>query len=216
MTSPIALDVLARIRQTRPSTRPRPGERCDLCTEAIPDEHSHLVHLETRNLSCACRACYLLFTVPGAGRYLAVPDRYTSLEGVELTEGQWDRLQIPVRIAFFFRNSQLGHTVAFYPSPAGATESLLSLDAWEEIAASHPALGSVAPDVEAVLARGPQRDGAGQAECFIVPIDACYELVGHLRRLWKGFDGGTEAREAMESFFARVRARAKPARTSRQ
>ena len=31
----------------------------------------------------------------------------------------------------------------------------------------------------------------GGAECFIVPIDACYELVGHLRRLWRGFDGGT-------------------------
>ena len=26
-----------------------------------------------------------------------------------------------------------------------------------------------------------------------MPIDACYELVGHLRRLWRGFDGGREA-----------------------
>lgn len=27
-------------------------------------------------------------------------------------------------------------------------------------------------------------------EGYIVPIDACYELVGHLRRLWRGFGGG--------------------------
>ena len=37
---------------------------------------------------------------------------------------------------------------------------------------------------------------------------ACYELVGQLRRLWKGFDGGAEARQALEEFFAGVRARA--------
>ena len=40
-----------------------------------------------------------------------------------------------------------------------------------------------------------------------MPIDACYELVGELRRLWKGFDGGTEARDAMDAFFARLRER---------
>ncbi len=42
-----------------------------------------------------------------------------------------------------------------------------------------------------------------------MPIDACYELVGHLRRLWKGFDGGREAHDALDAFFARVRARAR-------
>ena len=40
-----------------------------------------------------------------------------------------------------------------------------------------------------------------------MPIDACYELVGELRRLWKGFDGGTEAHEAMDAFFDRLRER---------
>ena len=43
----------------------------------------------------------------------------------------------------------------------------------------------------------------------MVPIDACYELVGHLRRLWRGFDGGSEAREALEQFFADLRGRAR-------
>ena len=33
----------------------------------------------------------------------------------------------------------------------------------------------------------------------------CYELVGQLRRLWKGFDGGREAHDALDAFFADVR-----------
>jgi hypothetical protein len=49
-----------------------------------------------------------------------------------------------------------------------------------------------------------------------VPIDVCYELVGELRRLWKGFDGGTEAHAALDAFFDRVRAKAKPAQASAQ
>ena len=36
-------------------------------------------------------------------------------------------------MAFFFFNSSLGRMAAFYPSPAGATESLLPLATWEEI-----------------------------------------------------------------------------------
>lgn len=206
-----ALDVLARIRQVRATSRPRPGERCDLCAQAIPDEHGHLVHLETRNLKCACRPCYLLFTAQGTGRYVAVPDRYLRLEGLVVTDGQWDRLQIPVGVAFFFHNSELGQTVAFYPSPAGATESLLPMEAWAEVAAGHPALDTLEPDVEAALLRGPRPGHDDPTECFIVPIDACYELVGHLRLLWKGFDGGTEANRAMAGFFDRVRSRAKVA-----
>ena len=42
---------------------------------------------------------------------------------------------------------------AFYPSPAGATESLLPLTAWEEIVRENPALREMQPDVEALLVR---------------------------------------------------------------
>jgi hypothetical protein len=44
-----------------------------------------------------------------------------------------------------------------------------------------------------------------------VPIDACYELVGRLRTLWRGFDGGREAHDAMDAFFAHVAERSRPA-----
>jgi len=44
-------------------------------------------------------------------------------------------------------------------------------------------------------------------EAYLVPIDACYELVGQLRRLWRGFDGGREVRVALDEFFAGVAGR---------
>jgi hypothetical protein len=99
---------------------------------------------------------------------------------------------------------------ALYPGPAGATESLLPVDAWQDVTGGHPTLGSIEPDVEAVLVRT-EHGGESGAECFLVPIDACYELVGHLRRLWRGFDGGSEANDALDAFFDRVRGRAVPA-----
>jgi hypothetical protein len=122
---------------------------------------------------------------------------------------QWDELEIPVGLAFFFGNSVLGRTVAFYPGPAGATESELPLGAWERVLDAAPALRTMAPDVEALLVRMPDRAAGG--ECFLVPIDRCYELVGALRRVWRGFDGGQEARALVDGFFADLAARGRPA-----
>jgi Family of unknown function (DUF5947) len=209
--------VLKKIRDTQLQPKPRPGERCELCAELIPDEHSHVVDLESRALLCACRPCYLVFAPMGAGgkRYRGVPDRFVSFPDFSLTDAQWEALQIPVSVAFFFVNSELDHVAAFYPGPAGATESLLSLDSWAEIVAANPDLETLQPDVEAFLVRSAERrSSTATAECYLVPIDVCYELVGELRRLWKGFDGGTEAHAALDAFFDRIRARAVPARSS--
>jgi Family of unknown function (DUF5947) len=199
------LAVLQRIRQA--PSRALEAARCEMCAEPIAADHRHVVDLENRGLLCACTPCSLLFTRDGAGggRFRAVPDRYLVIEGFRLSAGQWDALQIPVTVAFFFRNSTLEQMAAFYPSPAGATESLLPLDAWSEIESANPVVRTLEADVEAVLIRC-DRD---TTECFIVPIDACYELVGHLRRLWRGFDGGSEAHDQMTAFFTGVRARAR-------
>jgi hypothetical protein len=188
--------------------RAAPGEACELCAEPVGDGHSHVVNLDSRQIMCTCRACWLLFTHQGAagGRYRAVPDRYLRDPAFRLTDGSWDALQIPVRVAFFFTNSDLGRVVAFYPSPAGATESLLPLEAWAEVVAANPAMTDIAPDVEALLVR---RAGDG-FDCFLVPIDACYELVGLVRMHWKGFDGGQEAWAAIDGFFDAVRERSRP------
>jgi hypothetical protein len=208
------LAALRRVTRTRPA--PVVEERCDLCAAPVGPAHSHLVDLDSRALRCACRACYLLFTDEHADlRYRAVPDRYLSFAGVSLDGPAWDELEIPVGLAFLFHNSVLDRMVAFYPGPAGATESELPLAAWQRIVADSPELAVLRPDVEALLVRradGPAgSSAAGTASCHLVPIDACYELVGRLRTLWRGFDGGTQARDAMDAFFGQVRARSHPA-----
>jgi hypothetical protein len=171
-----------------------------MCGELISEEHSHVVSVESRNLLCVCRPCYLLFLPGGAagGRYRAVPDRYLFDPSFRVTSAQWDEIQIPVGMAFFFVNSSLGRFVAFYPSPAGATESLLNLDAWAEVMAANQAFADLEPDVEALLLR---RSEEG-FECYLAPIDSCYELVGLVKLKWKGFDGGEEALSSIDGFFA--------------
>jgi len=198
--------VLQRIRGAAPMTPP--GERCEMCGTPIDDGHSHVVNIGSRALMCTCRGCYLLFDYKDADiKYRAVPERYLSFPDFYLTPMQWDDLQIPVSMAFFFHHSEFGHQVAFYPSPAGATESELPLGAWDDIVQANPRLSELAPDVEAILVRA--QDGV--FECFLVPIDACYELVGHLRSGWRGFDGGQEVRQALTDFFDRVQSRSRPA-----
>jgi hypothetical protein len=204
-----ALAVLQRITTSRPL--PPTGERCEMCAEPITETHSHVVNLASRGLMCTCRGCYLLFTAEKAElRYRAVPQRYLSFPDFRLLPEQWEALEIPVALAFFFANSVLDRTVAFYPGPAGATESELPLGAWNDVVAANPALRVLAPDVEALLVRAPDRERTG-FDCHLVPVDACYELVGRLRRVWRGFDGGRDARDQMAEFFSDVEARSRPA-----
>jgi hypothetical protein len=196
----VPLAALRRVTRSRPG--PPAGERCDLCVTPVGSGHAHIVDLHSRALMCACRACYLLFTDEHADlRYRAVPDRYLSFDNPRLDESQ-----IPVGLAFLFRNSVQNRMVAFYPGPAGATESELPLPAWDRMIARDPRLAVLRPDVEALLVRR----SPGAASCHLVPIDACYELVGQLRGRWRGFDGGREAHDAIEAFFSRVRARSRP------
>ena len=211
MTGPppgMALEVLQRFRKPRP----RPGEKCDMCAVDLSDEHAHIVNLESRNLMCACRPCYLLFLPGGAGggHYKAVPNRVVGLPEGTLSRGDWEGLQIPVGMAFFFFSSTTNEVHGFYPGPAGATESLLPMEFWDRLREADPVLETVEADVEAVLVRV-QNQSEAEPECYLVPIDACYELVGYLRMLWKGFDGGAEARDTIEEYFEGVRARARPA-----
>ena len=203
------LGTLRRISTTRPAAPV--GERCEMCSAPIGDEHQHVVDVQGRGMMCTCRPCYLLFTDQQADlRYRAVPDRYLSFPGFALARADWDELQIPVGLAFLFRNSEQKRVVAFYPSPAGATESELSLEAWERILSANPGLDTVLPDVEALLVRGERTDPG--FTCHVVPIDACYELVGRMRSTWRGFDGGQEARAALDEFFAVVESRSSPRR----
>lgn len=183
-------------------------ERCELCAKPVPDEHPHLVDPAERRMMCACQACGMLFAEPGR-KYRRVPDRYLADPEFVLADTQWDELQIPVSMAFFLHNSAQDAVIACYPSPAGATESELELDSWSDGIGAGRLATELQSDVEALLVR---RAGAGRTgdgfECLLVPIDACYRLVGLVRLYWKGFDGGSEAWNAIDAFFAELRAQA--------
>jgi hypothetical protein len=184
-----------------------PQERCELCATPVPPEHPHLVEPAERRLLCACQACGLLFSEKGL-RYRRVPDRHLVAPGFALTDAQWDELQVPVGMAFFLVNSARAAVVACYPSPAGATESELPLDAWASGIGASALASALEPDVEALLVRRGDAGRGGRAEALLVPIDACYRLVGLVRRHWKGFDGGAEAWAAIDAFFDELRERA--------
>ena len=195
-------------RKREPERTPEQREHCELCSEVIPTNHRHLLELSRRTLLCACRACALLFGEDGAGggKYRLVPCRYLELLNFHMTDRQWDELSIPVHMAFFFYNTEASRVVAFYPSPAGATESLLDFEGWEELVRDNPLLYDLAPDVEALLIHRVKH----AREQYIVPIDACYKLVGLIRVSWKGLSGGTEAQDAIAEFFRDVRAKSQP------
>jgi hypothetical protein len=203
--SPAAAERLRQYESAR--TVAGPAARCELCAASMDETHGHLVDLPRRTLLCVCRPCYLLFTHEGAGgpRFRAVPTRYVLLMDFGAARDAWEALDLPIGLAFFFCNSTTGRMTAFYPSPAGATESELPLDSWHALTREVPLLATLAADVEALLIR---RTGP-HITALIVPIDACYELVGVIRVVWRGLQGGDELRTRLDEFFARAVERAR-------
>ena len=183
----------------RPSTAEADGNEtapeghCELCAAALPAGHAHLVDVETRRLLCACAICSAV-----GGKFRLLPSRYIHHAAMTITPSEWEPLGIPVGLVFFVLNSHLNRTVACYPGPAGATESVLPLDAWPALADRHPWLQRLTPDVEALLVR---RSG-DDYRCFIVPLDVCYELVGRIRKAWAGLGGGDGVEREIERFFS--------------
>lgn len=195
-----------------PSAESVSDEQCELCGLAIAPEHRHLLDLEHRSILCVCRACSTLFdhASAGGGHYRLIGDRRLRLDDFELPDEVWERLRIPVDMAFFFRNSGAGRIVAFYPGAMGATESRLELGAWEELELANPILGELEPDVEALLVN----HARGARSHWLVPIDDCYRLVAVIRTRWRGFSGGKEVWLEIDGFFAELEARARAHRTT--
>ena len=181
-------------------------ERCELCSVRVPPAHRHLLEMTTRQITCACDACALRFEDVVDGRFKLIPRDPRVIPGFRLDDALWTGLALPINLAFFYRSSAADRVVAMYPSPAGATESQLPLDAWAQLEAKTPALTQMQPDVEALLVN---RVGA-QRECFLAPIDTCFELVGLIRLHWHGFSGGERVWQEIDAFFERLEKTARP------
>jgi Family of unknown function (DUF5947) len=201
-----AFAVLRQFARARP-----PAERCELCSGEVSPEHEHLVEPASHKLLCACQACAILFDGQRNGKYKRVPHTVQTLQDFEMTDGQWDSLMIPIEMAFFFKSSPRGRVVALYPSPAGAVESLLPLDTWDDIVRANPVLKEMDADVVALLANrvGASR-GSRPAEYYVTPIDECYKLVGLIRAHWRGLSGGTEVWREVGQFFDNLKRRSVP------
>jgi hypothetical protein len=143
-------------------------------------------------------------------KYRRIPRKITRLNDFKLEERVWESLMIPINMAFFFRSTAHGKMMAFYPSPAGAVESLLPLQSWNALESRNSRLNEMSPDVEALLINrvGPARGFAG-SEYYILPIDECYKLVGLIRINWRGLSGGTEVWQEITSFFLSLKKRAR-------
>jgi Family of unknown function (DUF5947) len=125
------------------------------------------------------------------------------LSNFNVTDAQWENLRLPINLAFFYFSSPAKRVIALFPSPAGATESLLSLDSWNELAAANPLLNELEHDVEALLVN---RIGNRRLYCR-APMDECFRLVGLIRMHWRGLSGGTEVWERLDQFFEQLRLR---------
>jgi hypothetical protein len=190
------------MRLLRRFVRPRASvERCELCSIELMPDHEHLVEPQTRKMLCACQACSILFSGQAETKYRRVPRRVRYLSDFRLTDAQWDSLMIPIGMAFFFHGTAAAKTIALYPSPAGATESLLDLESWDEIVRDNPVLKEMEADTEALLVN---RVG-GAREYYLVPVDECYKLVGLIRAYWHGLSGGAVVWEEIGKFFAELR-----------
>lgn len=187
-------------------------DRCELCSAEVHPHprHEHLLEPRTGQVICSCSACAMLFPVDAGKRYLRIPRRVYRLDAFVMSEDQWDSLAIPVRIAYVQLHPATREARAFYPSPAGPTESLLSLDGWTELVRDNSTLSRLQPGVEALLINriGEARDH------YIAPIDRCYELVGLIRLNWRGLSGGQDVWQRVGEFFTQLQRQAEPVEAS--
>lgn len=209
-------ETVSAVRDSTPSflrqfaRRRTTAERCELCSAELFPDHQHLLDPANRQVMCSCDGCAILFCGQAGAHYLRIPRRIRALSDFQMADLQWESLMIPINLAFFYHDRAADKMVAMYPSPAGAIESLLSLEAWKEIAAEHSALQAIESDVEALLV-----DRVSQpAQYFIVPIDECYRLVGLIRMHWRGLSGGTEVWNEIHRFFGELKSRSVDLRES--
>jgi hypothetical protein len=185
----------------RDFARKEQSARCELCAREIGENHQHLFDPAKRLVICGCDGCCLLFDTDGRTKYRRVPRDPRLLGNFHLGDAQWEQLLIPISLGFLYRSSSANQTIASYPSPFGVVESSIDENAWRAIVAGNAALAELRDDVEALLVNRLR----GQREYFIAPIDRCFQLVGIVRRHWKGMNGGDQVWIEVNQYLAALR-----------
>jgi hypothetical protein len=177
-------------------------EHCELCRASIPADHKHLLDLDDRRIVCTCSACWSIRS--GDPQFRPAGARTLWLESFQMPEQVWSAFQIPIGLAFFLYASSVDRVVALYPSPVGATECELALEAWAALVEVNPDLEHLEPDCEALIVNRL----SDPPQYAIAPIDECYRLVGLIKTGWEGISGGGAVERVVPEFFAMLRARA--------
>jgi hypothetical protein len=197
--APMELPALRRFTKARATTQ----ERCELCGAVLGEVHPHLLDLKSRQIACSCDACAIVFCGQEGGRFLRIPRRILRVDAHMINDLDWEAMMLPINLAFFIRDAQ-GKIRAMYPSPAGAIESQIDLNRFDGEIGIQTCLHAVEPEVEALLVN---RIGT-QNDCYIVPLDECYRLVGIVKTKWRGLSGGPEVWVGIHEFFQQLDARA--------
>ena len=196
--------------ESTPTEGPAPvaeGEQqCELCVLTLSSKHRHLLHLDERRILCVCETCWAVRS--GEAEFRPVGNRTVWLEDFALTDEQWASFQIPIGLAFFMISTVSKGAIALYPSPAGATESELDLEAWEKLVSENPALETLDADSEALIVNRM----ADTPLHVIAPIDVAYQLVGVVKSSWEGISGGRATEDAVAGYFEGLREQAAVAR----
>jgi hypothetical protein len=184
---------------SQPSQSPNDGGHCELCPISLAADHKHLLDLDERRIICVCPTCWSMRS--GDARYRPTGSRTVWLEGLDMPDELWAEFSIPIGLAFFLRSSETGGVVALYPSPAGATESELDLDAWDRLLIANPVLEDLDPDAEGLIVNRM----AEPYQHVIAPLDDCYRLVGVVKATWEGISGGSAMETAVADYFNGLR-----------
>lgn len=202
MKQTTTLGTLRRFAEIATDHRP-----CDLCRCELANPHRHVMDVTTRSILCACNLCAWTFSNDANGRFRPIPQFVTRVDS-GILDDLWNRLDIPIGMAFFtvehLPQQESMILRAVYPSPGGPIVSSVDPLVWQSLFESHHRPLKMQPDVESLLVRQTEKND----DCFIAPIDRCYELVGIVRRHWDGWSGGTAVHEAIDRFFLDIDASA--------
>ncbi len=180
---------------------------CELCVSGLSVDHRHLLHLDERRILCVCETCWSMRS--GDPELRPCGSRTLRLDDFVMPDDVWAAFDMPTGLAFLMRSSVSGTVIALYPSPVGATECELPLDAWERLVERNPILERLEPDAEALVVNRLEKAGGGDGgQHLLVPIDQCYRLVGAIKESWEGISGGDAVERSVSTFFTAMHERA--------